>query len=138
MVSGRKAYQDALSVRRKVFIEEQNVSEEEEIDEHEQTAAHFIAYNGDEPVGAGRFRQVEDKGKVERICVLPSHRMKKVGQRMMFAIENYAREKGLNTLTLGAQTHAQDFYNRLGYETYSDVFDDAGIPHVAMKKKIDF
>jgi predicted GNAT family N-acyltransferase len=135
-VSDEKEYQDALQVRRIVFIEEQNVSEAEEIDEYEHSATHFISYDGDKPVGAGRFRNVDGKGKVERICVLPSYRKEGVGQMIMRAIEKNAGENGFNILKLAAQTHAEHFYLGIGYKTNSDQFYDAGIPHVAMEKKL--
>lgn len=66
--------EDAFHVRTTVFVEEQNVPSELEIDDLESEAAHFVLYDGDHPVGAGRFRQVDHYGKVERICVLRDYR----------------------------------------------------------------
>jgi predicted GNAT family N-acyltransferase len=125
---------DAFSVRREVFIVEQGVPEEEEIDQFEEEATHIVLYDGDQPVGAGRFRLVDGYGKVERICVLPSYRNKGAGKMIMEAIEHIAKERSIDKLKLNAQTHAEPFYKKLGYETVSDVFMEAGIPHVTMTK----
>lgn len=129
-----KELQDALHVRKEVFVGEQNVPMEEEIDEFENTSDHFVLYDEDEPVGAGRFRVKEGQGKVERICVLSTTRGKGAGKRIMNFIEEHARSKEVPALILNAQTHAIPFYENLGYSVTSDEFLDAGIPHKSMKK----
>jgi predicted GNAT family N-acyltransferase len=128
-------YNDALLVRRIVFIEEQHVSEEEEIDEFEQEATHFVLYDDGKPIGAGRFRIVDHGlGKIERICVLPQYRGRGAGKLIMKTIERFAQQQGVPKVKLNAQTHAESFYQKLGYKTVSDVFMEAGIPHVTMVK----
>ena len=127
---------DAFSVRKQVFVNEQRVSAEEEYDEFEETSAHVVIYDNDVPVGAGRFRTLDGIGKMERICVLGSHRKKGIGKIVMDALEAYAKENSLPKLKLHAQTHAEDFYKKLGYVTSSDVFMEANIPHVVMIKKL--
>ncbi|MGM7680930.1 GNAT family N-acetyltransferase [Cytobacillus sp. Hm23] len=129
-------YNDALLVRRQVFIEEQQVSEEEEIDNLENEATHFVLYDHNQPIGAGRIRQLENTGKVERICVLSTSRKKGSGKMIMDKIEQYAIDQGIDKLKLNSQTHAEQFYKKLGYETVSEVFMDAGIPHVTMVKQL--
>ncbi len=131
-----KDLQNAWSVRKKVFVDEQKVPIDLEIDEHEDEATHFVLYDQEQPVGAGRFRHVDGKGKVERICILPSHRQKGAGTQLMKAIENYAKEQAIPTLTLNAQTDAIPFYEKLHYEVVSEEFLDAGIPHRTMEKEI--
>lgn len=137
LVSAEKQLEDAYNVRKIVFVDEQKVPLEEEIDEYESDAAHFVLYDGEDAVGAGRFRVVDGYGKVERICVLPTYRTSKgSGRLIMNAIEAYAAEQGVKKLKLNAQTHAEGFYSKLGYETVSDIFMDAGIPHVTMVKEV--
>jgi predicted GNAT family N-acyltransferase len=131
-----KELQDAFSVRRTVFIDEQNVPEEEEIDQFENDAVHFVSYQEGTPVAAGRFRVVDGFGKVERICVLKEARNTGAGKAIMREIESYAQTKSLHKLKLNAQTHAIPFYAGLGYEIVSEEFLDAGIPHKTMLKKI--
>lgn len=136
IIENPEELEDAFSVRRTVFIDEQNVPEDEEIDQYETEAVHFVLYHDDIPIGAGRFRMVNGYGKVERICVLKEGRKTGAGKKIMNKIEEYARERGIHTLKLNAQTHAIPFYDRLGYEVVSEEFMDAGIPHKTMIKQI--
>jgi predicted GNAT family N-acyltransferase len=136
VVENDNELEDAFSVRRTVFIDEQNVPEEEEIDQYEKDAVHFVSYQEGSPIAAGRFRVIDGYGKVERICVLKSARKTGAGRAIMNKIEAYASEKGLHKLKLNAQTHAIPFYAGLGYEVASEEFLDAGIPHKTMIKKI--
>lgn len=136
IVSNEQELKDAYSVRKRVFIDEQNVPAEEEMDDKEASSTHFVLYDNNEPIGAGRFRIVDGYGKVERICVLKEHRKTGAGKAIMNKIENYANENGLSTLKLNAQSQAIPFYSGLGYETISEEFLDAGIPHKTMKKTI--
>lgn len=140
IVTTEQEKQDALDVRRFVFIEEQEVPEDLEIDEFdapEAATTHFVAYWGDLPVGAGRFRTYADGvGKVERVAVMKNQRGTGLGAQLMQAIEAEAARQGFAKLKLNAQCHAQRFYEKLGYEPYGEVFDEAGIDHIAMEKKI--
>ncbi|AGK52758.1 GNAT family N-acetyltransferase [Bacillus sp. 1NLA3E] len=134
VVATEQELNDAYSIRKKVFIEEQQVPPEEEIDQNEAEATHFVLYENDQPVGAGRFRVLAGIGKVERICVLKGQRNTGAGKELMNFIEKYAQTNGISNLKLNAQTHAIPFYSRLGYKTISEEFLDAGIPHKSMKK----
>ncbi|WP_129116880.1 GNAT family N-acetyltransferase [Halegenticoccus tardaugens] len=145
---------DAFAVRREVFVEEQGVPADLEWDDHDERAVHFVAYDGGRAVGAARLRRFAgseggcksgdfgtadrgDVGKVERVAVLPDARGSGWGRRLMEAVERAAADRGVAELTLSSQTHAEAFYRRLGYETVSDVFREAGIPHVKMVKSIE-
>lgn len=124
-------------IRTEVFVEEQNVPPEEELDAFDKTATHFIAYDDDMPIAAGRLRFTEDGyGKLERICVLKSQRGKSIGKQLMLKMEEEIMKQHLNKAKLNAQTHAENFYQKLGYEVISDEFLDAGIPHVTMVKHL--
>jgi predicted GNAT family N-acyltransferase len=136
VVSSEQELHDAFSVRKQVFINEQNVPEEEEIDQFEDEAVHFVLYNNGMPAGAGRFRTVDGNGKVERICVLKENRQSGSGKAIMDKIEEHAKKQGLPALKLNAQTQAIPFYEKLGYQVISEEFMDAGIPHRTMKKTI--
>ncbi|MFZ0579045.1 MAG: GNAT family N-acetyltransferase, partial [Psychrobacillus psychrotolerans] len=68
-VETEKEYEDAIKIRRKVFVEEQDVPLHLELDEHDEEAVHFVAYDEGTPFGAGRIRVIEPGiGKVERVC----------------------------------------------------------------------
>jgi predicted GNAT family N-acyltransferase len=133
-VTTKDQLEDAYSVRRTVFVDEQQVPEEEEIDQFEDDATHIVLYDNEVPVGAARLRVLDGIGKLERICVLSSSRKNGAGKLLVNKLEEIAIEQGVSKLKLNAQTHAIPFYERLGYETVSDVFMDAGIPHVTMIK----
>ncbi|MEE6209172.1 GNAT family N-acetyltransferase [Salarchaeum sp. III] len=133
---------DAFSVRREVFVEEQGVPEDLEWDEHDEAekTRHFVAYDDTEtPVGAARLRPKDadaETGKVERVATLKERREEGIGRALMDELEDAARGE-YDRLVLHAQTHAESFYLHLGYETTSDVFDEAGIPHVEMEKRLN-
>lgn len=82
-----KQLNDAFFVRKEVFVKEQHVPEEEEIDQFEDTSEHIVIYDGGQPVGAGRWRIKDGHGKLERICVMKSHRSLGVGAVIMQALE---------------------------------------------------
>lgn len=126
---------DAFCVRRRVFVEEQRVPMELEIDEYEDEATHFVAYIDGEPVGTARLRWKDHlTAKAERVAVLKPYRGNGVGKLLMQALEEEARRKNATSIQLHAQIQAQRFYERLGYKAYGDLFFDADIEHIAMKK----
>jgi predicted GNAT family N-acyltransferase len=135
-VSTEQQLQDAYKVRKTVFVEEQHVPLEEEIDHLENESTHFVLYQEGMPVGAGRLRFLDGYGKVERICVLKESRVHGAGKALMESIESFAKKQGIKQLKLNAQTHAIPFYSKLGYEIVSKEFFDAGIPHKSMLKSI--
>lgn len=130
--------QDALAVRETVFVEEQGVPADIEVDDHEEEATHFVAYDGDEPVGAARLRALDERAaKVERVAVLAACRDRGVGTALMEQLEAVARQRGVETLTMHSQISAEPFYERFGYERVGEQFEEAGIPHVEMHKALD-
>lgn len=136
IVESEEELQQAYDIRMIVFVEEQNVPPEEEIDDLEGSAIHFIGYDHEKPVAASRLRFVEEYGKLERICVLKEARGKSFGKEIIQAMEKVVQEKGFKKAKLNAQTHAEGFYQKLGYHTISGEFMDAGIPHVTMIKEL--
>jgi len=127
---------DVFRIRRTVFVDEQGVSEEEEYDEHDPAASHIlVSYNG-APAGTGRVRLIGDTAKLERICVLREYRKHGIGAAVTTALEAEGQRQGAVKAKLHGQTQAAPFYAKLGYETVSDVFHEAGIPHVVMTKTL--
>ena len=127
--------EDAFSVRRKVFVEEQGVPLTLELDEWDSTAFHFVVYASETPIGAGRLREINNGiGKVERVCVLEEYRGKHLGNLVMQALEEHAQKNNLQKIVLNAQVHAIAFYEKLGYVITSPEFMDADIPHRTMEK----
>ena len=132
----QKHFYDQVIIRSEVFLIEQNVPIKEEIDFYDRSAIQFIAYDEDTPIGAARFRVIERKGKVERVCVKKAYRKKGVGKLIMNTIEEYAKTQNITHLVLSAQLTALPFYQKLGYQEYGDVFLDANIEHKMMDKRL--
>jgi ElaA protein len=117
------------TLRRIVFIEEQGVSEADEVDDKDDTAIHLLATENGTPVGSARLLIAGDTGKIGRVCVLKSHRGTGLGAALVRAAISELRGHGLTTAKLGAQTHAIGFYQRLGFTATGSEYMDAGIPH---------
>jgi predicted GNAT family N-acyltransferase len=135
-VKSKEELAQAYHVRMVVFVEEQNVPAEEELDAHDKVSTHFIGYEDKEVIAVSRLRFSDDYGKLERICVLKEHRGKSHGSHLIEAMEAAIIEKGYTKAKLNAQTRAVSFYERLGYVVVSGEFMDAGIPHVTMTKQL--
>ena len=129
---------EALFVRRRVFIEEQSVPEEEEIDGHDadparvSSAVHVLGRLAGAPVATGRLLVEYPPGHnahAGRVAVLAAYRRRGLGRQIMLALHALARDRGFPGITLAAQTHAIPFYERLGYAVRGPVFLDAGIEH---------
>jgi predicted GNAT family N-acyltransferase len=129
-----------FALRMKVFVEEQRVPPDEELDAYDVAATHFAARVRDGRSGAPSpivaTARLVDKGgaigKVGRVAVLPEYRGMGVGAALMKAIHRFARERRFRRLELEAQCYAIPFYEKLGYTAAGDVFLDANIEHRCM------
>ncbi|MGN7765707.1 GNAT family N-acetyltransferase [Paenibacillus sp. 22594] len=133
--------QMGLDIRKKVFVEEQKVPMEEELDEYDvvgNNAHHILLVDEGIPVATGRLIYYKaGAAKMQRIAVHKAYRSKGYGRVLLLALEELAREIGLETSILDAQCHAEDFYMKLGYKVISpEPFYDAGILHVRMEKAL--
>ncbi len=118
------------ALRRTVFIEEQGVSEADELDDLDDAALHLLARRDGRPVGAARLLLGGDTVKVGRVCVLADQRGQGLGAALMQAAVAVARElPGAKRVKLGAQTHALGFYASLGFVAQGPEYLDAGIAH---------
>ncbi|GAA0643181.1 GNAT family N-acetyltransferase [Streptomyces thermocarboxydovorans] len=134
-----------FAVRKEVFVAEQGVPEDIEYDAYDAGAVHVLAVREDgTPLGTGRLLHGEaaaaknggdgSVGALGRLAVLREARGLGVGAALVRAIEDLARGRGLTAVDLHAQTHALGFYERLGYVAYGPEFEDAGMPHRAMRR----
>lgn len=134
LVENIKEMQDALNIRKKVFVAEQGVSIDAEIDEFEDTSKHIILYHDQFPAGVGRFRTYKDGfAKVERVAILKEYRKHGYGNQIMSFINNAAKTEGYIGTVLNGQSHARTFYEKLGYEIEGEEFLEENIPHYRMK-----
>lgn len=125
------------AIRFEVFVDEQQVPPELELDEHDEAARHWLAREGGQPLGTARVVELPDAWKVGRVAVLAKARGKGVGKALLRHIEGEAREAGARKLVLESQVHAIPFYEGLGYAAHGPEFMDAGIPHRKMTLALD-
>jgi ElaA protein len=137
-VGSAEQLEQALAIRLAVFVEEQGVSRALEIDGHDDAARHLLALCDGEPLGTLRLRWLEGgrAAKIERVAVLPRGRGGGVGHALMDAALALAERGGAKEARLHAQTVAQAFYDRLGFVAFGPIFDEDGIPHIAMRRPL--
>ncbi len=129
-----KQANEATPIRHAVFVQEQGVPAEIELDEWDPLSLHAIARDGDgRAIATGRLLP---DGHIGRMAVLKAARGSGAGTAILQALMDAARARGLREVVLNAQTHAAPFYRRLGFVQEGDVFDDAGIPHIAMRRAL--
>lgn len=125
------------ALRRTVFIEEQNVSEADEVDGRDGDALHVLARAGEEALGCARILIDGNTAKIGRVCVVQAGRGRGLGAALIETCLDVARaQPGVTRAKLGAQTHALAFYTRLGFVAFGPVYDDAGIPHRDMERAL--
>ena len=123
----------AHEIRRRIFIEEQNVPEEIELDEDDAHAFHALAILDGEPVGCGRFVEHGEAVKIGRMAVVANLRTRGIGREILEFLMREARERGYRRAVLHAQLSAEGFYLKNGYLAIGEVFEEAGIPHRKME-----
>jgi predicted GNAT family N-acyltransferase len=125
-----------LVVRGIVFIEEQKVDWEGEIDEFEKTATHFLGEVGGQPVATGRLRHLEeDWVKVERIAVRPLWRGRGFAKEIVAFMMDHALAAGSKKFKMHAQVYLEDFYREFSFRREGDIFDECGIDHILMVRE---
>ncbi|MGD9953010.1 MAG: GNAT family N-acetyltransferase [Burkholderiales bacterium] len=121
---------EASRIRTEVFVREQRVPAEIEMDEHDAACLHALAYVDGRAVGTGRLLP---DGHIGRMAVLRESRASGVGSAILLRLIDEARRRGMREVRLSAQTHALDFYSRHGFVAVGGVFEEAGIPHQEMR-----
>ena len=122
------------AIRTAVFVDEQGVPLDEELDEHEALATHLLARIDGRPVGTLRWRVVPPGvAKIERVAVLREARGSGLGRVLVEEALRQAAAAGIPSAVLNAQISACDFYRRLGFVVVGEPFHEAGIAHVHMQ-----
>jgi len=125
------AQASASRIRLEVFVREQGVPAELEMDAHDGASLHALAVAGDgAAIGTGRLLR---DGHIGRMAVLREWRHRRVGAALLDALIAAARQRGCPEAIVNAQTYVTAFYERAGFIVSSGVFDEAGIPHVEMR-----
>jgi ElaA protein len=130
--------EQALAIRRAVFVLEQGVSLALEIDGRDDEARHLLARRAGAPIGTLRVRRLEGGrvAKIERVAVLAGERRGGVGLALLGAALSLAEVGGAREARLHAQAVAQTFYAKLGFVASGPSFDEDGILHIAMRRPL--
>ena len=123
---------EAGPIRFEVFVEEQRVPAEMELDEFDALSCHALALADGRPVGTGRLLP---DGHIGRMAVQAAWRGRGVGAALLQALIAEAGRRGMAQLALSAQTHALGFYGRFGFLPEGEVYDEAGLPHQVMTRR---
>lgn len=128
--------QDAIAIRREVFMMEQGFKEE--FDVIDSQAVHLVYYGDDVPAAVCRYYPAELKGVfvLGRIAVRAAYRGKKLGKYLVEAAEHEIRKDGGTKIILSAQVRARAFYEKCGFLAVGDVYLDEDCPHIAMEKNL--
>ncbi len=120
----------AYLIRKQVFIAEQGVPEELELDELDPSALHALAYQDGQCVGTGRLVDLGNgQAQIGRMAVLPNFRGQGIGREILERLLLAATAEGVSSLILHAQLTAMPFYEKLGFVGQGSLYEEAGIPH---------
>ena len=124
---------EARRIRFAVFVEEQGVPAGIELDEWDARSLHALAFHENLAVGTGRLLP---DGHIGRMAVLEGWRGRGVGSRILESLIGAARARGDRQVLLSAQVHAAEFYRQHGFEPMGEIYEEAGIPHRAMRRSL--
>ena len=137
LVSDEREMKTAFQVRRRVFVDEQGVSENLVFDGCDREAMHMVVEDGEEIIGTARIRFLPDnQAKLERMAVLASFRGKGIGRMVISFLDQELRNRQVEQLVLHAQYEAVAFYKSCGFEETGVPFWEADIKHIKMQKKL--
>jgi len=125
--------EDICAIRYEVFVDEQNVPEELEIDGLDGEAKHVLAFVNGVPIGTGR---VLIDGHIGRVAVLKNYRGHGIGKLIMKELIKWAQDKSLEKVWLSSQWHAHSFYIDLGFVCVGEIYIEAGIDHIKMYRTL--
>jgi predicted GNAT family N-acyltransferase len=133
LMSWERARDLASPIRFEVFVREQRVPAEIELDEHDAVSLHALAFEGTSAIGTGRLLP---DGHIGRMAILKAWRRRGIGAAILKALVDAAARRGEREIALSAQLHAVEFYRAHGFETVGEVYEEAGIPHQAMVRAL--
>ncbi|MDJ0619200.1 MAG: GNAT family N-acetyltransferase [Calothrix sp. MO_192.B10] len=122
-------------IRKIVFQEEQGINPELEFDGLDEISQHLIAFLNDQAVGTARIRYLDDTtAKIERLAVLPMARRKGIGKQITMVALDVIANQNVSQVVVHAQEYIKDLYEKLGFQPEGELFEEAGIRHVKMRK----
>jgi hypothetical protein len=118
-------------IRNSVFSGDQGIDPGLDFDGNDPEAIHVIAIFNDNAVGTGRML---DDGHIGRVAVLAQYRGRGIGSGIVKCLMDEAKRGGYPRVYLGSQKHACEFYTKLGFAPYGDVYIEVDIEHISMEK----
>lgn len=134
LLGWESARAQASEVRLRVFVEEQRVPADIEMDDMDAASVHALAFDDGKVVGTGRLLP---DGHIGRMAVLRQSRRRGVGSAILARLVDEARRRGMTEVALSAQTHALGFYRKHGFAEQGAVFQEAGIAHQEMRRALN-
>ena len=125
--------EQATAIRMAVFVHEQQLPEADEIDAHDALSLHALALDAGRAVGTARLLP---DARIGRMSVLPDWRRSGVGGLLLERLVSIAAERGDRCVELSAQVYVLAFYARHGFEAFGPIYDDAGIAHQSMRRRL--
>lgn len=136
-VESQSDFAICMAIRMEVFIREQAVTLEEEMDGKDNEASHYLVFVDGKPAATARMRIENGIAKMERVAVRVPFRRTGIGRVLMERmIADAKKNSKLKEAKLGAQRQAIPFYESLGFEAYGEEYTDARIPHRLMKREL--
>jgi predicted GNAT family N-acyltransferase len=127
----------AYTVRRKVFIVEQGIPEDEEYDGLDEQCLHYIALGQGKIIGTARVRFLsKERATIERMAVHKDVRRKGIGTGILKLVEDDLKSRSISEAVLHAQMAAVPFYQSCGFTSSGSTFFEADIEHIKMQKKL--
>jgi predicted GNAT family N-acyltransferase len=131
-IVSRKELAKAYTIRERVFVREQGVPEEIEIDRDDKRAIHFLALESGKAIGTARVVMRRGSAKIGRMAVLKAYRGRGIGTKLLKRAIVMAKKQGAQQIYLHAQVPVIGFYQAMAFQCIGPVFKEAGIPHRKM------
>ena len=138
LATKQKHFVDAFRIRARVFVGEQKVQVDLEIDKFDENALIFVAYQKETAVGTGRIIIKDHAAKIGRVAVVKEQRCSGIGSQLILKMMKDLKDhKQVKEIHIGAQINTMKFYEKLGYKAYGHSFNEAGIKHIMMKYQLN-
>lgn len=128
--------QEAKNIRIEVFMKEQGF--ENEFDDIDDISFHIVVFDEERPIGTCRFFKENNHYTIGRVAVLKKYRNLHIGNSLLESAENEIKKLHGDLIVVHAQVRIRSFYEKQGYIQFGQIDDDEGVPHVWMKKKIQY
>jgi predicted GNAT family N-acyltransferase len=137
LVASNRELKAAFEVRRQVFVEEQGIPEDIELDDHDRKALHMVVKDGEKVIGTARVLFLAaNQAKIERMAILKPLRRKGIGSRIITFLDETLRNRQINQVFLHAQFPVVAFYKSCGFKESGLPFWEASIRHIKMRKRL--